>query len=119
MRQHDGKLALNPGAVAGTRIGPLAQCALLSWTGERWQVDQYSVPYDIQAVRDAFAIRGLLEAGGALARAYLLSLETDFDYMMAFLRHAAAYAMAAGAMEMPVPDEIWDQASASFNWEHL
>ncbi|HSV85289.1 MAG TPA: hypothetical protein VLH85_01865, partial [Levilinea sp.] len=77
-----------------------------------------AVPYDIQSVRDAFTKRGLLKEGGALARACLLSLETDFDYMMAFLRHAAAYAMAAGAMEMPVPDEIWDQASANFDWEH-
>jgi len=116
-RRQNGKLALNPGADAGTRIGPLAQYALLEWDGGEWHVSHHCVPYDIQAVRQAFTTRGLLEEGGSLARGYLLSLETDFDYMMAFLQYVTGRAKEAGISDFPIPDDIWDQAGSSFDWE--
>jgi putative phosphoesterase len=117
MRRHQGKLALNPGAVAGTRIGPLAQYARLTWAENEWHVTMRSVSYDIGAVKTAFESRGLLNEGGPLARGYLLSLETEVDYMMLFLEHAGALAKAAGYSDTFIPDDAWEEASESFDWK--
>jgi putative phosphoesterase len=117
VRRHNGKLALNPGAVAGTRIGPVAQYARLMWAGHEWHVTMRSVSYDIEAVKTAFESRGLLNEGGPLARGYLLSLETEFDYMMAFLKHAGALAKSAGYSDTFIPDDTWEDASESFDWK--
>ena len=115
----DGKLALNPGAVCGPLNGFVgAQYALLSWDGTHWAVEHRAVLYDVGRVRTAFAESGLLDEGGALARAFLRSIETGRDAALAFLSHAYSLAEAAGHVDCEfVPDAAWQRAAATFAWE--
>jgi len=115
----DGKLALNPGAVCGPLNGFVgAQYALLSWDGCRWAVEHRAVPYDVGRVRTAFAKSGLLDEGGALARAFLLSIEAGRDVALAFLSHAYGLAKAEKGADCEfVPDAAWQRAADTFAWE--
>ncbi len=115
--RRNGKLGLNPGAVASTRIGPYAQYARLAWQETGWSVEGRTTPYDVAALRTTFVESGLLEEGGPLARGFLLAMETGRDYMMQFLAYAHHMAAQAGCDDCPVlPDAIWDRANASFDW---
>jgi putative phosphoesterase len=125
-RERDGRLALNPGAVCGPLNGFVgAQYALLTWDGNRWQVEHRAVPYDIGQVRAAFRESGLLAEGGALARAFLRSIETGQDVGKDFLAYARSLAVEDllqraegryGSYQL-VPDPIWEQAAATFPWD--
>jgi putative phosphoesterase len=117
--ERDGKLALNPGAVCGPLNGDTrAQYALLTWYDNRWRAAHYAVPYDLERIRAAFRESGLLEEGGAMARAFLLSIETGQDVWGDWLSHAYRLAANAGYMNRDmVPDDIWEQAAATFDWD--
>lgn len=116
--QHEsqGKLALNPGAVSGPLDGTTgAQYALLTWHDGRWSVEHRQVDYDLDEVRSACRERGLLEEGGALARAMLASLETGRNVVDEFLGFAREQARRAGiADQQVIPDEVWDRAERDF-----
>lgn len=114
----NGKLGLNPGSVAGTRTGGRAEYAVLTWGEAGWQAELRSVPYDLGDLRQAFEERGLLQAGGPLAKGFLLSMETGHDYMVKFLRHSHQLKREAGYHEgVFIPDDIWDEAGRTFPWE--
>jgi len=114
----DGRLALNPGAVCGPLNGVVgAQYALLSWHADRWTVEHRSVTYDLGTLHDAFSISGLLEEGGALAKAFLISLETGRDVALEFLDYARGVATDTGAAhEDGIPDAVWERAAQTFRW---
>jgi predicted phosphodiesterase len=115
--QRKGKLGLNPGSVAGTRTGGRAEYALLSSDDSGLQVELRSVPYDLKQLRQAFEDRGLLEAGGPLAKGFLLSMETGHDYMVGFLHHAHHLKRHAGFPEGEfIPDDVWDAACKTYQW---
>jgi putative phosphoesterase len=116
--RRDGRLAFNPGAVLFPCNGDVgAQYAFLTWTKAGWEVEHHSVAYDRSRVRRAFEDSGLLQAGGALARAFLLSIETGRDISMFFLKYAYHKAAEAGYPDCEyVPDDIWESAAASFDW---
>jgi predicted phosphodiesterase len=116
--EREGRLALNPGSVAGPLNDVVgAQYALLNWNGSHWQVELLCVPYDLRLIRKAFIESGLLEEGGALAQAFLLSIETGQNVGEHFLTYAYGLAEKAGFPGCKVvPDDIWDAAAASFNW---
>lgn len=116
--ERDGRLAFNPGSVAGPLDGHVgAQYALLTWQDNRWQVGHRIVPYDLERIRTAFHACGLLAEGGALARYYLLSIETGQNAPEGFLSYAYRLAAEAGFENcVVVPDDIWDKAEATFNW---
>jgi len=120
-KEHDGKLALNPGAVCGPLNGDVrAQYGLLAWQGGHWEVEHRAVPYDLDLVRAAFGESGLLEEGGGLARAFLLSIETGRNVGVYFLQYAYDLATKAGFEDCDVvPDDIWDRAVATFDWEQV
>jgi len=115
----EGRLALNPGAVGSPGNGDVrAQYAVLSWHTEGWQVEHHTVSYDLDQVRLAYQAGGLLAAGGASARAFLLGIETGQPVLGYFASYVGKMAAAAGyASGGIIPDEIWDQAVATFNWE--
>lgn len=117
--ERDGRLVLNPGAVCGPLNGDNgAQYALLHWDGARWQAEHRSVPYDLARLRADFAESGLLDEGGPLARAFLLSTERGENVGMYFLNYAYELAAQAGfAGCETVPDEVWDRAAATWDWE--
>ena len=119
LAERTDKMAFNPGSVGGPLNGFVgAQYALLSWDGARWQVEHRAVRYDIELVRRAFLETGLIYEGGALARAFLLSIETGRNVPRAFLEHAYRLSAQAGSPQVSaVPDEIWERADAMFDWE--
>jgi predicted phosphodiesterase len=116
--ERDGRLVLNPGAVCGPLNGDTgAQYALLTWDGGRWQAEHRSVPYDLALIRADFEESGMLVEGGPLARAFLLSIERGENVGMYFLDDVYALAAQAGyAGCETVPDEVWDQAAATWDW---
>jgi hypothetical protein len=118
MLEQDGKLLFNPGAVCGALNNDLrAQYGTLTWHQDRWVATHHAVEYDHGNLRAAFKHSGLLEEGGALARAFLLSTETGQNVADFFLAHAYCLAAEAGHPDCKVvPDEFWHQAAASFNW---
>lgn len=119
-----GRLALNPGAVCGPLNGCVgAQYALLAWEDGRWQAALRVAAYDVAAERRAFINSGLYETGGALARAFLSSIETGYDLSRDFLALANQMAGEAdGGRERAyqrgdiLSDEAWLAAARAFPW---
>jgi putative phosphoesterase len=117
--ERDGRLALNPGAVCGSRNGEVgAQYALLTWRNDHWQVRHLTVPYDLERIRAAYRESGLLEEGGAWAQADVLCIETGQNVFKDFLSYAYGLATEAGFQDCDVvPDDIWEHATATFGWD--
>ena len=118
-RERGDRLALNPGSVAGPLDGYVgAQYALLTWRDSRWHVRHRAMPYDLDRIRADFMESGLLEEGGALARAFLLGIETGSNVTQFFLSHARRLAENADGGESPIiPDAVWLEATETFNWD--
>jgi predicted phosphodiesterase len=115
---HKGRLAVNSGAVAGPLDGdPRASFALLTWEKDCWQAEIRRVDYDLAQIERDFVESGLLEEGGALARAFMLSTLKGKNVGLDFLDHAAQLARRAGYAESELPDDIWDLAEATFGWD--
>jgi putative phosphoesterase len=117
--ERGGRLALNPGSVCGPLNGEIyPQYALLTWRDGRWHAEHHAVPYDLERIRSAFRESGLLEQGGALARAFLLCIETGQNVFDDFFAHAHTLAAKAGFKDYDVfPNTIWRQAAATFDWK--
>lgn len=113
------KLIINPGAVSAPldrSVG--AQYCVMEFKDDDWVVDHRIVKYDISQVRKDYKESGLLEAGTGIALAFLLACETGIDYGKRFIDFAFELAKDSGYQDIPyVPDGIWDQAIASFQWE--
>jgi predicted phosphodiesterase len=115
----DGKLAVNPGSV-GVSINrdARAQYALLTWTRDRWEAELRAVPYDLGQIRSAFEKSGILDIEGDLARALLRSIETGMNLFGMLMSHCRRHATEAGVPESEaIPDAVWDEAVAAFDWE--
>ena len=117
--ERGGKLALNPGAVCGPLNGDTrAQYAIMTWQDDRWQVEHCAVPYNLNRMRTIFQESGLLEEGGALARALLLSIETGQNVWKDWFSFTYRLAAEAGFKNCDVvPDAIWEQAATTFDWD--
>jgi hypothetical protein len=117
--RQNGRLAFNPGAVFFADNGdPGAQYAILAWEDDYWKVEYYSVSYDHALARADYLNSGLLDEGGAFARACLGSLETGRNLVVELLTYAANISKKAGYEDLDyIPDEIWDRAVESFDWE--
>ncbi len=115
----NGCLVFNPGAVSGPLNGHTgAQYAVVEWQVDRWELDLRSVDYDLALVRKAFQETGLLEEAGAFARAYLLDIQNGTNITMKFLSYAYACAAQAGHRRCEyVPDEVWERAVETFDWD--
>jgi predicted phosphodiesterase len=119
-QQREGsQMVLNPGSVGASIDGDVrAQYALLTWQGGRWQAEQRMVPYDLERIRAAFAESGFLQRGGGFARACLRGIETGQNVPGFLVAHAYTLAAEAGFEGCRVvPDAIWEQAVATFDWE--
>jgi len=118
-QEQDGRLALNPGSVGAPINGDVrAQYALLTWQDGHWQAEHRAMAYDLKRIRAAFSESGLLEEGGALARAWLLVIETGENVSGRLVSYAYGLAAEAGCEGSDVvPDSIWEHAIATFDWE--
>jgi putative phosphoesterase len=85
----NGKLALNPGSVAGPLNGYIGtQYAILEWLDGRWQAELHAIKYELTRIRSDFIRSGLLEEGGPLARCFLNSIEAGGNESLHFLEYA-------------------------------
>jgi predicted phosphodiesterase len=118
-QEQAGRLALNPGSVGAPINGDVrAQYALLTWQNGRWQAEHQAIAYDLERIRAAFSESGLLEEGGAFARAWLLHVEMGQNVSGRFVSYAYGLAAEAGYEgSSVVPDSIWEQAIVTFDWE--
>lgn len=114
-----GRLALNPGSVGFPINGDArAQYALLTWQDNGWHADLKAVAYDLARNRKDFVDSGLLEEGGGLARSFLIDAEMGRNSAGILLAHAYDLAAQAGFSDCKiVPNEIWDRAVATFDWQ--
>jgi predicted phosphodiesterase len=119
VQEQDHRIALNPGSVGAPINGdPRAQYGLLTWQEGRWRADLRAVAYDVAQARAAYHDSGVLEAGGAMVRAFLCCVETGQNVPGRFILHVRQSAAAAGYAKMgDAPDALWDEAAATFDWE--
>jgi len=115
----DGRLGLNPGSVGAPLNGDVrAQYALLTWQGSCWQAEHRAIGYDLDRIRSAYRDSGLLAEGGAFARAWLLTIETAHNVSGRLVAHFSRLAAQAGFEDWAsIPEAIWSQAEATFDWE--
>jgi len=118
-QEQGSRLAFSPGAVCGPLNSDVrAQYALLTWQDECWQVEHRAIPYDLDLIRVAFRESGLLEEGDGLARAVLISIERGQNVGGDLVSYAYRLAAEAGCADCGVvPDDVWEQAVATFDWE--
>lgn len=118
IQQEGGKLVLNPGSVSGPNNGDVrAQYALLDWQRDRWQATLCAVAYDLERIQTAYRDSGLLAAGGVMAQAFLLDILTAANIPGRFQAHVRRLAARAGVgAEQAVPEEVWTEAVATFDW---
>ena len=114
--ERNGRLALNPGSLGMSFDGQ--QCgtyALLDWDGQAWSAEIRRLDYDFGQLRQAYETSGLLEKGGAISRCCLTSIEQGINHLPPLLEYAYKQAALAGYADLPfVPDEIWDEATRTF-----
>lgn len=117
--RRDGWMAMNPGAVCSPLNGEIgAQYALLTWRDEGWEVEHRTIPYNLSAVRRIFIESGILQASGGLAMGFLRNIETGKDYSVEFLSQVYNLLEQAGLHDRDaIPDEIWQLATDTFDWE--
>ena len=118
-QEQNGQLALNPGSVGASIDGDVrAQYALLTWRDDRWQVEHRAIPYDLDRIRVAFRESGLLNEGGAFARACMLAIETGQNVAGRFVSYTFQLAAEAGYEDCDVvPDDVWERAVITFDWD--
>ncbi len=116
-QEENGHLVLNPGSVGVPLDGQVrAEYALLAWTEGRWQAEQRYVPYDHSGLPIAFKESGLLEEGGAFARAYMMDMERGSNVVVALVNYAYQLAATAGASGRLLPPALWQEAVDTFDW---
>lgn len=110
-------LVVNPGSVGAPINGDwLGQYALLTWEGGGWQVALRAVAYDRAQMWAQAEASGFLASGGAFARACLLGSEVGRNVPGFLVDHAVRLADDAGYTWDDMPEEVWEEAAATFDW---
>lgn len=118
LQREGDKLGLNPGAVGMPINGdPRAQYAILLSDGAEWQVVFRQVEYDRARVQRAFQSSGLLAAGNGFAHAGMIDLDRAQNTIWNFVRYASALAKTRGHNGALIPDPLWAEAVATFDWD--
>ena len=75
------------------------------------------VPYDKEKLEKEFYRSGLIEFGGALAKASLYSMKyKQDDIVLNFIKHAYSFAESRGVSQELVPNDIWIEAENTWDW---
>jgi hypothetical protein len=94
-----------------------AYFAILEWSDLTtcWQADLHHVSYDPEALRKEVVNSGLLEIS-PLGQLLMDTSLTGKNVGANFMRYAFALAKEACYAELPyVPDDVWDQAAATYH----
>jgi len=114
--EYQGRLLINPGSCgAALDFDPSAAYTLLEYTGDDWLVTERRAAYDTEYVADKirgseFAIESPVWAGVIERMA-----TTGKDYFGPLVRHVADTGRRNGHTKMPVPNDIWDIAIATWD----
>ncbi len=82
VRQVDDTLIVNAGSVGLPFDGdPQANYARITWTGQQWEAEIISVPYDIDRTKKDFNETGFLDGAGPLAQLIRLELEYSLSQL--------------------------------------
>ena len=117
-RQISGRLFINPGAVSASLQGDqLSRFSILHYEQESWTVEPKAIEYDVGELRTRYRESGLLEAGGAVSKAFLMICETGRDVAKPFYHFVLKKANKTelGSNEF-ISDEIWIEAEKEFPW---
>jgi predicted phosphodiesterase len=110
-------LVVNPGSVGAPVNGDWrAQYAVLTWRHDAWQADLRAVTYDRAQMWARAGASGFLAGGGAFAQACLLGAEIGQNVPGFLVDHAIQVADGTGYTWDDMPEEIWQQAVATFDW---
>jgi len=116
-QQAGGCRVTNPGSAGAPINGDWrAQYALLAWDGGRWRVELRAVAYDRARMWADAEESGFLASGGAFARACMLGNQTGLNVPGALVSHSVRLATGAGHTWDDMPEEVWEQAAATFDW---
>lgn len=118
-KEIDGRLIVNPGAVGSPLQGDThARFSILSYEDNNWIVEPKEVEYDVEKLRKRYLESGLLEAGGAVSKAFLITCETGHDVAQPFYRFALSKVkkQALGNDDF-IPDDLWLEAEEEFPWD--
>jgi predicted phosphodiesterase len=115
----DGRLVVNAGSVGASNNGHWhAQYAMLSWRNGRWWAEHHFIAYSLDQIRAVYRDSGYLAGGGAFAQACLLGIERGQNIPGRFVSHVYEVAAETGFEGCGVvPDSMWGQAVATFNWD--
>jgi putative phosphoesterase len=113
-----GKLVFNPGAVSAPLEGDsLSRYSILRYENDQWNIEPRNVEYDVNELRSRYLESGLLGAGGAVAKAFLLACETGVDVAKPFYEFALERVKKESLSSSEfIPDEVWLKAEADFPW---
>lgn len=116
-QQAGGCHVVNPGSAGAPINGDWrAQYALLTWRGGRWQVELRAVAYDREVMWAQARDSGFLAYGGAFARACMLGNQAGLNVPGALVAHSIRLAAGAGHTWDDMPEEVWEEAAATFGW---
>ena len=114
-------LACNPGSIGMPCHGdPHASYAVLRWTGQRWQAELRKVPYNTDAVLEAYDAVDYINATGGLGKACVLTVQIGMDVFVDLVTHARRLAIDSGTSEKQAFSQaIWQEADATYPWERV
>jgi len=106
---------VNPGSVGAPANGdPRADYAVLSWTGNEWNIEHHTVSYDLEKVHVSLLESGILGKLGAYARITLINRMTGIDASMEFLLHMNILRRSNRSMDS---NQLYVHAETTFDWE--
>lgn len=113
-----GWQAVNPGSIGAPADTPGVPYAILDWIGGHWDVSLHRVEAPLAAYRRAYEESGVLEEAGPLALAWLLTAETPYDYVYAFVLHLRRVVGQSERYDgVTIDDDLWHHAAESFGWD--
>ena len=115
-----GKFAANVGSVGAPNHGDWrAHFAVVSWSEGGWEVQPRMAAYDVDRVVELMASSQLGQEREPSTLCYMYGVKYGLPVLGHFSRHAYAIAERRGCSDFAqaIPDEIWDEASATFNWD--
>ncbi|RKJ19694.1 metallophosphoesterase [bacterium D16-50] len=117
IERHGGKTYINPGSLgfAMDGVGKHGQFAVLTGDGEGWRTEFLSIPYDVSAYLEAFAVSGVDEIGMTLNKAVKKSLVTGVNYFFRCIQAMEEEAKNVGAGSMAeLPEAAWELLAERF-----
>ncbi len=112
--EYQGKLLLNPGSV-GVAIGghAIANFAILDWNGQKWEHKLISVPYDFEALKQAFEQSELTVKAKVWPKCIIKSIDCGINMGPICAKMAYDLAVEQGEIIVNriVPEIYWERAA--------